>query len=711
MDSGATNWFSDVWGTSGSDVFAVGYDGTIFHYDGSSWSWMDTGTTSYLNDVWGSSSTNVFAVGENTIFHYDGSSWSPMDSGPTRWLRGVWGASANDVFVVGEGGMILHYDGTTWSSMESGTTYPLYGVWGSSGTDVFAVGWYGTILHYDGDPDNDGILADEDNCPLAYNPNQADRDGDERGDVCDNCADLFNPDQADGDRDGVGDVCDEDDDNDGIPDLDDNCAAVENPDQADLDEDGLGDVCDNCPTVYDPDPDQIDSDGDGLGDLCDNCPYISNPDQTDFDEDSIGDACDDDPDGDGLVGEEDNCPTVYNPGQEDSDGDGFADACDSENSFAVIDQWSNKLLIFDLSFNLLYEKEFDGIGLCYLVSPSVGGWLVKGCPLSGCSSDNWIIWDLKPDGSIRYEITDVGPGAFYTGLASGNFVSGNVYSGTIDLYSSSGSYIRSINVWEEEDGWPYDYTRLGDSAGLAQGGFVVPPEGGYAGYSPYLYFYNDSLNLLKKVDISSENIRLFMLTGLSDGGFAATCTDDPDTLFVDSLCRFNPDGELVEKIDITGDVSGYRNYRNVYVAGLRGGIMVTLYGSDKVWVYRSSFEEIDLSPFGVAEIGSLASNIFESDLEPWCELEVSPSVVRSFRFFPRVVFFNIETPSMKCVRGKTTVSFYGEQVRVLGRPWVIDAHRVLAIAVIKREAAPRPYDVMVEVDGEECVLEDGLLIE
>jgi hypothetical protein len=236
--------------------------------------------------------------------------------------------------------------------------------------------------------------------------------------------------------------------------------------------------------------------------------------------------------------------------------------------------------------------------------------------LSGCGSDNWIIWDLRPDGSIRHEITDQGPGAFYTGIASGGFVAGDVYSGIIDLYSADGSYMRSVNVWEEEDGWSYGYTRLGDTAGLAHGGFVVPPQGGYYGYCPYLYFYDHDLNLVNKVDISAENVRLFILTGLSDGGFAATCTEDDD-IYVDYLCRFNSDGELVEKIDIAGDIpGGYKGYRNVYVAGLRdGGIVMSYYGSDRVWVYRSPSEEIDLSPFGVEEIGALAGNVFESDLD------------------------------------------------------------------------------------------------
>ena len=58
-----------VWGSSGSDVFAVGRHGQIFHYNGAAWSyrWM---TGEDLNGVWGTSSTEVFVAGGNGILHY-----------------------------------------------------------------------------------------------------------------------------------------------------------------------------------------------------------------------------------------------------------------------------------------------------------------------------------------------------------------------------------------------------------------------------------------------------------------------------------------------------------------------------------------------------------------------------------------------------------------------------------------------------------------
>jgi PKD repeat protein len=160
MNSGSICWLSDVWGSSSSDVFAVGSWGTLLHYDGSTWSQMSTGTAADFWAVWGTSSTDVFTVDYDmssylaSILHYDGSSWSETSSGITgRQLFGLWGSSSSDVFAVGDG-IIVHYDGSSWSTMSSGFGTTLWGIWGSSSSDVFAVGNAGpaggTILHYDG---------------------------------------------------------------------------------------------------------------------------------------------------------------------------------------------------------------------------------------------------------------------------------------------------------------------------------------------------------------------------------------------------------------------------------------------------------------------------------------------------------------------------------------------------------------------------------
>ena len=141
-----------VWGSSASDVFAVGEVGTILHYNGSTWDRMSSATGKSLNSIWGSSSSDIFAVGNTgTILRYDGNSWKHMQSGTQNDLYGIWGSSSFDVFTIGRKGTILHYDGNVWNEMSSGTEEWLRGVWGNSSSDVFTVGSEGVILHYDGD--------------------------------------------------------------------------------------------------------------------------------------------------------------------------------------------------------------------------------------------------------------------------------------------------------------------------------------------------------------------------------------------------------------------------------------------------------------------------------------------------------------------------------------------------------------------------------
>jgi VCBS repeat-containing protein len=92
-------------------VGAEGGSGVIVHYDGTVWTPMTVpGGTRGLFGVWGSSGNDVFAVGYRAILHYDVAEWAPM-SVPfgAREILGVWGSSADHVFAVGSFGTILHH--------------------------------------------------------------------------------------------------------------------------------------------------------------------------------------------------------------------------------------------------------------------------------------------------------------------------------------------------------------------------------------------------------------------------------------------------------------------------------------------------------------------------------------------------------------------------------------------------------------------------
>jgi hypothetical protein len=154
-DNAANLGLYDVWGTSARDVYAVGIQGlsnpgglsgALLHYDGTRWTKVaeKSGVTPIA--MWGNASNDIFiATAASTFLHYNGSTWSPMNT-PTReagktW--DIWGTSPTDMYAVG--GAVYHYDGTTWVQKTGGPSASLFGIWGGSPTDVFAVG--GTILH------------------------------------------------------------------------------------------------------------------------------------------------------------------------------------------------------------------------------------------------------------------------------------------------------------------------------------------------------------------------------------------------------------------------------------------------------------------------------------------------------------------------------------------------------------------------------------
>ena len=113
------NWVFDVYGTAADDIYACGNKGAMFHYDGTSWSYVDMGTGSPITTVWATDTGTMYAAGHNgKIWQESGGSWSSMSSGTSEDLYGL-GAFDQVIHAVGKNGTIKRLSGGSWSSVEN----------------------------------------------------------------------------------------------------------------------------------------------------------------------------------------------------------------------------------------------------------------------------------------------------------------------------------------------------------------------------------------------------------------------------------------------------------------------------------------------------------------------------------------------------------------------------------------------------------------
>jgi hypothetical protein len=149
------------WGTSSSNLFIVGTNGSIAHFNGSSWRKIESGTTTDINDVWGvlntaSSKQEVYcAVSDiwvrkdrkilkiTNINHVDSIEWSP-----NRSITSVWTNKGFPLYACGDG--IFENSRNYWKEVNIGVNIFSNRVRGNNVNDIFIVGPFGLFAHFNG---------------------------------------------------------------------------------------------------------------------------------------------------------------------------------------------------------------------------------------------------------------------------------------------------------------------------------------------------------------------------------------------------------------------------------------------------------------------------------------------------------------------------------------------------------------------------------
>ncbi len=191
MESGTTIDLNSVWGSSSTDVYAVGDSGIVLHYNGVEWSRVDVNSTNKIYDIWGSSSDNIFIIGQTLFKQFDGTTWADFpeeivglkitgcsesefiisSSDAIAYKDGDWdtltSSSGREIWcncnmihpvlsqtkgqiVIGWERSIKFWNGAEWATLGIRPINTVYGIWGTNLSNVYLCGNFGRIAHFDG---------------------------------------------------------------------------------------------------------------------------------------------------------------------------------------------------------------------------------------------------------------------------------------------------------------------------------------------------------------------------------------------------------------------------------------------------------------------------------------------------------------------------------------------------------------------------------
>lgn len=143
-----------IWGSSSENLYIVGNNGTIVHYNGVLWQRIESGTDLNIGDIWGiadgNGGYNKYLAADNAMLKIDNNNQlSRIDAEQGRSLGAVWGMTDWLIYTAGGYGLTL-YKNYDWEIINVPVTNTIRVVRGQNHNDVYGLGNLGIILHFNG---------------------------------------------------------------------------------------------------------------------------------------------------------------------------------------------------------------------------------------------------------------------------------------------------------------------------------------------------------------------------------------------------------------------------------------------------------------------------------------------------------------------------------------------------------------------------------
>ncbi|HRI47085.1 MAG TPA: hypothetical protein PK559_08280 [Ignavibacteriaceae bacterium] len=167
MPNGDGWQINKMWGSSSKDLYAVGNNGNIAHWNGSSWKKKESGTNLNIYDIWGdynnktkeweilavashygiSSEKEILQISNNIVKKLSTNTNPPMEPLVTTWF-----VPNRKYYVAGSGIYQKNslMDSLWKHNLYSITTYATTSIRGNGINDVIGVGAFGDVVHFNG---------------------------------------------------------------------------------------------------------------------------------------------------------------------------------------------------------------------------------------------------------------------------------------------------------------------------------------------------------------------------------------------------------------------------------------------------------------------------------------------------------------------------------------------------------------------------------
>jgi hypothetical protein len=153
-----TGAINKLWGSSSEDLYAVGNNGNIAHWDGVSWRKIESGTTLNIYDIYSDNgeiiciaSGKFISSGKKVLSIRYGSTSEINSVGLSDNLSSIWFKSRKKYYIAGAGiywSKSLKY--ANWEKINTQNTRYCEKIRGNNYNDIFIAGSYNLILHYNG---------------------------------------------------------------------------------------------------------------------------------------------------------------------------------------------------------------------------------------------------------------------------------------------------------------------------------------------------------------------------------------------------------------------------------------------------------------------------------------------------------------------------------------------------------------------------------